>query len=464
VQFDHTLTIVPALARIWKASRDARTWTFTLRSGVRFHHGREVTADDVVFSLTRLLDPATQSGAADLFSNISGAREFREGRTRTVKGLVALDQHTVQITLDDADFPFVSALAVGHAKIVPRDVVERQGTAFGRHPVGTGPFRFERWDAGRAVVLAANADYFDEPPRIAQLVYRVFKGEQLGIMFEEFRQGRLEDCPVPTQEAKEVIGSGAYAYVKRPMISLRLYGLNTRMKPLSDVRVRQAVIHAIDREGLLEDLFPGRYVFARGILPPGMMGFNPKLRGAAYAPDLSRALLAEAGHAGGRGLPPLAIWSSVRHEGAVREQERIRRALGAVGIASELHYETDWSAFSRRLEARELPVFLYAWYADVPDPDNFLKLFHSRNPRNFFGYANPQVDGLLARAQKEHDALQRVELYRKAEQMILTDAPLVPIMHHTYERLFQPYVRNVEVSGLGDAYIPLRKVWLESPR
>jgi peptide/nickel transport system substrate-binding protein/oligopeptide transport system substrate-binding protein len=464
VQFDHTLTVVPALARFWKASRDARTWTFTLRSGVRFHHGREVTADDVVFSLTRLLDPATQSGAADLFSNISGAREFREGRTRTVKGLVALDQHTVQITLDDADFPFVSALAVGHAKIVPRDVVEQQGPAFGRHPVGTGPFRFERWEPGRAVVLAANADYFDEPPRIAQLVYRVFKGEQLGIMFEEFRQGRLEDCPVPTQEAKEVIASGAYAYVKRPMISLRLYGLNTRVKPLNDVRVRQAVIHAIDREGLLEDLFPGRYVFARGILPPGMLGFNPKLRGAAYAPDRSRALLAEAGHAGGRGLPPLAIWSSVRHEGAVREQERIRRALGAVGIGSELHYETDWPAFSRRLEARELPVFLYAWYADVPDPDNFLKLFHSRNSRNFFGYANPQVDALLAQAQKEHDALQRVELYRKAEQMILTDAPLVPIMHHTYERLFQSYVRNVEVSGLGDAYIPLRKVSLESPR
>jgi peptide/nickel transport system substrate-binding protein/oligopeptide transport system substrate-binding protein len=245
------------------------------------------------------------------------------------------------------------------------------------------------------------------------------------------------------------------------MISLRFYGLNARVKPLGDVRVRQAVVQAIDREGLLEDLFPGRYVFARGILPPGMLGYNPKLRGAGYDPERSRSLLAEAGYPGGRGLPPLAIWSSVRHEGAVREQDRLRRALGAVGIASEVYYETDWAAFSRRLEGREFPVFLYAWYADVPDPDNFLKLFHSRSPRNFFGYANAQVDGLLVQAQKEHDAPRRVELYRKAEQMILADAPLVPIMHHTYERLFQPYVRNVEVSGLGDAYIPLRKVWLE---
>src|SRR5438552_10269611 len=146
VQFDQTLTITPALAGFWMASRDGLTWTFNLRKGVKFHHGREVTADDVVFSLTRILDPRTRSGAADLFMSLRGAREFREGRARAVAGLVVLDRHTVQMNLDDALGPFVAVLAVGHAKIVPRDLVEQQGDAFGLQPVGTRPFKFSRWE------------------------------------------------------------------------------------------------------------------------------------------------------------------------------------------------------------------------------------------------------------------------------------------------------------------------------
>jgi ABC-type oligopeptide transport system substrate-binding subunit len=114
------------------------------------------------------------------------------------------------------------------------------------------------------------------------------------------------------------------------------------------------------------------------------------------------------------------------------------------------------------LDERRLPIFLYAWYADVPDPDNFLtKLFHSRGPRNFFAYANPAVDDLLDQAHGERDLSLRVEFYRKAEQRIVDDAPLIPFYHHTYERVFQPYVRSVEVNGLGDPYIPLRKIWLD---
>jgi ABC-type oligopeptide transport system substrate-binding subunit len=108
-----------------------------------------------------------------------------------------------------------------------------------------------------------------------------------------------------------------------------------------------------------------------------------------------------------------------------------------------------------------MPMFMYAWYADVPDPDNFLyKLFHSRSSRNFTGYASPGVDALLVRARNERDVPRRVELYRRVEQAVLEDAPILPIWHYSYERIFQPYVRSVEVSGLGDAYIPFRKVWL----
>jgi peptide/nickel transport system substrate-binding protein/oligopeptide transport system substrate-binding protein len=465
VQFDRNLTITPALAAFWKASRDGLTWTFTLRRGVRFHHGRELTGDDVVYSLTRLLDPRTKSGAADLFMNIVGAKDYREGRTRQVAGLTSLDRYSVRVSLTDVQAPFVSLLAVGHAKILPRDVVEREGDNFATHPTGTGPFRFVRWERGKEIVLAANPQYFDGPPLLAGLAYRIYSGEKWESTYEDFQRGALEDAPPPTRNYREVVSQGQHVHIKRPMISVRFYGFNTTMAPLNDRRVRQAVIHALNREALIDEVFQGRYSTARGILPPGMLAFNPGLRGHRYDPGASRALLTDAGYPGGRGLPPLAIWSSVKLEAVVRELELIKAALQAVGIRAELNYQTNWPQFSRMLDERRAPMFLYAWHADVPDPDNFLfKLFHSGSPRNFFGYANPTVDALLNRARREHEIARRVDTYRQAEQTIVEDAPLIPMMHYTYERLFQPYVRSIEVNGLGDPYIQLRKIWLDRPR
>ncbi|HWC05369.1 MAG TPA: ABC transporter substrate-binding protein [Methylomirabilota bacterium] len=465
VQFDQTLSITPALAQFWIASRDGLVWTFTLRKGVKFHHGREVTSDDVIYSFTRLLDPQLRSGGADLFMTIRGAAEFREGRSKQVTGLAAPDRYTVRVTLTEAPVPFVSILAVGQAKIVPRELVEAQGEAFGAQPVGTGPFRFVRWERGKEIVLAANSDYFDGPPKLARLVYRIFPGERLDRVFAEFQAGGLEDTPIPSKDYRQIITSPARQYVRRPMFNLRHYGLNTRMKPLDDRRVRQALVYAIDREAIVSDVWLGRYALARGVLPPGTLGFNPKLRGYPYDPARARELLAQAGYPGGRGLPPIAIWSSVRSEEILREHERVRKDLEAVGITAEFQYNPDWPSFSRAMAERRLPVFLRAWFADVPHPDNFLaKLFHSASPWNYMGYGNQDVDSLLDRARGEPDIARRVEIYRRAEEVVLDDAPVIPVWHQTYERLFQPYVKGVEVSGLGDGYIPFRKVWLERPR
>jgi oligopeptide transport system substrate-binding protein len=462
VQFDQTLAIVPALAQFWKASRDGLNWTFTLRRGVRFHHGREVTADDVVYSLSRIVDPKVKSASADLFASVSGAREFREGKAKQISGLTALDRYTVEVSLKEALSPFVSILAVGHAKIVPKELVEQHGEAFGTHPIGTGPFKFVRWERGKEIVLAANPDYFDGPPKLSRVVYRIFPGEAFEAMYDQFQQGNLDDTPIPTQNYRRLVTAGPYVHVKRPMLSVRFYGLNTRVKPLDNRRVRQALIYAIDREALVENVHLGRYTLARGILPPGTLGFNPKLSGYPYDPRAARELLAQAGYPGGRGLPPIAVWSATRNEKVVQEQEQIKKYLAAVGIQAEFHYETSWPAFSALLAQGKFPMFLYAWFADVPHPDNFLfKLFYSRSPRNFTGYSDRAVDDLLVLAKRETDLPRQMDLYRQAERLILDDAPIIPFWHYTYERLFQPYVRSVEVNGLGDPYFPLKKIWLD---
>jgi oligopeptide transport system substrate-binding protein len=463
VQYDHTLTITPALAEFWKASRDGLTWTFRLRKGVKFHHGREVVADDVIYSLSRILDPNIKSASSDLFISIRGAREFREGKASHVVGLEALDRYTIKVVLNEAFAPFVSMLAVGQAKIVPKELAQQQGESFGAHPIGTGPFKFVRWERGREIVLVANPDYFEGMPKLSRIIYRIFRGEEFDAMYEQFQHGNLEDTPIPTQEYRQVLTETKYLRVKRPMFSVRFYGLNTRLKPFDDRRVRQAFMYAIDRKALLEEVYLNRYILAQGILPPGLMSFNPKLNGYLYDPRKARELLAEAGYAGGRGLPRIPIWSGVKLERLVQEHGQIKKYLAAIGVDVHFNYETQWPSFMTMLTQDRSPAFLYAWFADVPHPDNFLyKLFYSESPRNFTRYSNRSVDELLLRAKKETDLQQQTDLYRRAEQLIMDDAPIIPIWHYTYERLFQPYVRSVEVNGLGDPYIPFKKIWLET--
>ncbi len=464
VQFDQTLTVTPALARFWKASRDGLVWTFYLRPGVRFHHGRELTSEDVVYSLTRLLDPRVPFGSAELFTAIRGAREYREGRAGEISGLRALDRHTVEITLTEAFTPFVSLLAMGQTKIVPKDLVEQRGAAFGLQPVGSGPFTFGRWDRGKEIVLAANPDYFGGAPRLGRVVFRIFPGESSDLMCQEFDQGRLEESPVPPL-CRGKVTDPRYQFVRRATFTVRFYGLNTRFRPLHDARVRQAIAQAIDREGILHQIFADRFQPALGIFPPGMPGYNRQVRPTPYAPARSRELLRLAGYGEGRGLPTIPIWSSVRSPRIERELDTVKNQLGAVGIRSEIKYDMDWPSFSKQLAEGRLPMFLYAWHADAPDPDSFLfPLFHSRSVRNVTGYANPVVDQLLVQARRESDATRRIELYRRIEPILLEDAPVVPVWHYDFERLFQSYVRSVEVNGLGDPYIPLRKIWLEERR
>ncbi len=459
VDFDSTLTILPVLAQSWKASRDWREWTFSLRKGVKFHHGREFTSDDVVFTLTRILDPKTKSGAADLFQGIKGAREFREGRAKKVEGLEALDRYTIRVELVDP-IPFVAILAIGHAKIVPRDLAEQQGEAFGLHPVGTGPFRFVKWE-GREIILEVNRDYYQGRPYLDRIVYRIFPGEQHDLMLKEFEAGRLEDSPIPTSERGRVVRIKEYRFLQRAMFGLRFIGFNARQKPLDNRLVRQAITFAINKEAVVEGIYQNRYVVAHGILPPGTPGYNPNLNGYRYDPERARELLARAGYPGGKGLPPLHFWTGATDNAARQEHEAIRRDLAAVGVDFEIHY-IGGPSFFKMLAEGKAPLFRYSWYADVPDPDNFLfKLFHSQSPRNYTFYQNPSVDQLLFQAKQQTELRQRVELYRKAEQMIMDDAPIVPMIFYTYERLFQPYVRSIEVNGLGDPYIPMRKIWLD---
>jgi ABC-type transport system substrate-binding protein len=173
-------------------------------------------------------------------------------------------------------------------------------------------------------------------------------------------------------------------------------------------------------------------------------------------------LLSETGYRKGQTLPSLEIWSSTRSEAAQKELNEVQSQLGKVGIPTTLHFETNWPNFESMLRSNKAPMFVLALYADFPDPDSLLyNLFHSKSKNNLVAYHRPEVDQLLDKARIERDYLKRMEMYRKIEGMILDDAPIVPMINHLFQMVYQPYVRGIEVNALGGPSIPMKKIWLK---
>jgi peptide/nickel transport system substrate-binding protein len=464
VQFDANLNVVPRIAKSWEASRDGLVWTFHLRQGVKFHHGREVHADDFVYTFTRILDPRTASPRAWLFERVQGAAQFRAGAAERVEGLQALDVYTLQITLSQPYASLISLLGIAQARVVPREEVQRLGAEFGRRPVGAGPFRFVNWVAGEDITLEANEAYYEGRPFLDRLHYRIITNYQS--ILAEFEKGALEDVDLTlTSQAGTPLSSDPrFRFVRKPLLTTTFLWLNTSHGPLSKREVRQAINYAINREAMISTIREDRHVQARGILPLGMPGYNPDLGDYAYNLSRARQLLAEAGYPEGKNLPPIELWTGSKHTAVLQEQEAIKRDLEHLGISVELFTAENWKQFATEvLGKRPGAMSRYSWFADFPDPDNFLfSLFHSQSPDNYANYSNPAVDHLLEQARSEGDYLKRIALYRQAEVLIMADAPVVNLMYYTQECLFQPYVQGIELNALGWQYIPIKKIWLDA--
>jgi peptide/nickel transport system substrate-binding protein/oligopeptide transport system substrate-binding protein len=463
VQVGADLKPRPAIAEFWEASRDGRVWTFTLRPGVKFHHGREVTAQDFVYSFTRLLDPSKPGPVTELFRRVQGASAFLQGQASHIEGLQALNPLTLQITLTEPFAPSLTVLGLANAAVVPQEEVERLGEHFASAPVGTGPFKFVRWERDKEIVLEAYDRYHDGRPFLDTIVFKI--SATFDEAFTEFLVGNLEEVPIPSERTEEVHANmkySRYQLLRNPSLSLLYIGFNTQHKPFDDKRVRQAFNYAVHKEALLRDSSTMGSVAATGGLPPGMPGHDPDLPGYDYNPAKAKQLLAEAGYPQGDGFPAVQLWSASEAESTKAELAVYRENLAELGVQVDVYYATDWAAYDSMLRQGQLPMFRVAWYGDIPDPDNFFTpLLHSNGQPNYMFYRNPKVDQLLEQARKETDYAQRIALYRQAERLVLDDAPWIPQHNQVFEHLYQPYVQGVEISLLGDRWMPMNKIWLK---
>ncbi len=462
VELDATLKPVPALAERWSISKDQRVHTFWLRGGIRFHHGRELKAADVKFSFER----AAKGKRPWVFEKIVGAKAFLHGQASEINGIRALDDLTVEITLDRPFAPFLSLIAYDSAFIVPREEAQRRGAEFASHPVGTGAFRFVSWRRDDQVVLEAFRDHFRGAPHLDRVVFRIIPAEIT--RFNEYKTGRLDWSDIPTGHCRAVQRDPALKQEVAIWSTLGTHAVrfNVERRPFDDRRVRQAVAHAIEPQAIVSGLLEGCVDERKGILPPAMPGFNPAVAGPRVDRAAARRLLGEAGFPGGKGLGPLTFNYNTGDLNQ-RIAELLQSQLKEIGLTLELR-RLDWAAHLKVVDEGRAPFFRQGWIADYPDPENFLTvLFHSRNvgaAGNTSRYRNPALDRLLDEADGMAPGPDRFRRYQEAEQLVLDDAAWISLFHYTSRALIKPYVKGLERSPLSSApefLAPLRKVWLD---
>ena len=441
VRFTPDAQVVPGLARTWEVTPDGITYTFHLRTGVKFHDGRPFTARNVLHTFERVLNPATKGGRGWPLYPIAGAKEFADGKGgKSISGLSAPNDTTVVIKLKEPFAIFPKLLAMPVAAIVPDSVPSN----FGEHPIGTGPWKFVDWKHDDYLKFAKNPAYFDSPPKADTLIARIIAEPSTAVA--EFETGNVDVLYVPEGETRNWEQTDEKKAMLESAPALRVFyvSINTTRGPLTDVRVRQALNYATDAKGILDGIVSGRGNLAAGVIPPALPGGDSTRK--AYARDVAKAkqLLAAAGYANGIDVE---LWSS-QTAPFPRIAQTIQANLKDAGVRVKL-VQRDASSMREAARAGQTDMALKDWFADYPDAENFLyPLLHSANKGvggNVSFYSNPKFDKLVSDARREQDEAKRTSMYRQADEMAYQDAPMIYLFFYKELYAVQPWIKNFVV-------------------
>ena len=440
VRFTPDARVEPGLAERWEVSPDGRVYTFHLRRGVAFHDGAPFVARQVVRSFERVLDPRTRGGRPNTLYPIRGAREFADGKARSVDGLAAPNDSTVVITLSEPLAIFPKLLAMPVASVVPDSVPAN----FGERPVGTGPWKLVEWKHDDYLRFAANKSYWGGAPKADSLVARIIPEPSTAVA--EFDVGNVDVLQVPEGETRDWDQTDERKAVLQSAPALRFVhiAINTTRGPLKDARVRQAINHAVDVNAVVAQLFAGRGRRAAGVVPPALAGADTLRAAYAYDPARAKQLLAEAGHPNGINVE---LWTS-QTPIYVRLAETVQGYLAQANIRAKI-VQRDASSAREAARKGETDLFIRDWWADYPDAENFLVPLlaaESKGPGgNYSYYASPRFDALLDRARREQNDEARAALYRQADSLAFADAPVVFLFFYNELYAVQPWVRGFQV-------------------
>ena len=446
---DNNLQPVADIAKSWKVSSDGTVYTFTLKQGVKFHDGREVKADDFKYSWERACNPATGSQTAEPYlGDIVGAKDMLAGKATSISGVKVIDDYTLQVTIDAPKPYFLDKLTYPTAFVVDRNNVNK-GADWWKTPNGTGPFKFKSWVPNTSFVLERNDAFYGDVAKVASVEYKLWAGvpERL------YETGDIDatDVSLPyIDEVTDPAGQYLSQLTITPELSFSYIGFNCTKPPFDDPDIRQAFSMAIDKTKLASLVYDNTVQKADGILPPGMPGYNPQLKGLDFDPQKALDLIKASKYGDVSRLPPIVITVEGYGGGIGSDLESIinewRQNLGVEVTVRQIDPERFLYFTKDELDN----MYESGWSADYPHPQDFLDiLFASNTSDNYGGYSNPAVDDLLAKAGVEPDNAKALVMYQQVEQMLVNDAACIPLWFGKDYTLVKPNVHGYTPDAMG---------------
>ncbi len=454
--------LIPAAAESWEANEDATVWTFYLDPNAKFHDGSPVTAQDFVYAWNRLSDPANESSVSWHLEPVKGWQAMQEGTATELEGVKAIDDNTLEVTLEYSygDFEYV----VGHQTLapVPQAVVEEMGQdAFAEAPVGNGPFMVApgtKWEHNQKISVVEFADYYGEVPNIDGVDFMIYVDPAAA--FLEFEAGNLDFAQIPLGQIESTVakyGQSEDGYTADPgkqtllgdELATYYLSVNVEDGGMSNLDLRKAISLAINRETICDVVMEGTRAPADNFVPNGVLGYEPGTwEYSKYDLEAAKQYLADAGYPDGAGAPEITL-SAATGGGSVEVWNLVQSDLEALGLSCEQEY-TEGAAYLEKLQAGEYQIGPLSWTADYPIFDNFMfSTFYSESANNFSGYKNPEVDAMMTEARATTDTAARIAKWQEINEVIQADVPVIPIMFGRHGQVCSDRVNNLVYSAMG---------------
>ncbi len=453
VTFNEQLKISPDLADTWLISPDGTIYTFHIRSNARFHNGRAVTAQDVAYSWERAADPATNSDEVLTYlGDIVGIADKHTGKAKSISGLKAVDDHTLQVTIDAPKPYFLMKLTYGVAAVVDKANIE-SGADWYRTPNGTGPYKLVYWQPAKLIVYESNADFYLPPPAIRYIVLQLYAG----VGSRLYETGKIDVTGVASFDVQR------YLNPAEPMHKDLLQGVSmctsdvlfdVTQPPFDDAKVRQAFALATNQQQYVDLVLSGVGIPAHGLYPPALPGYNATLTGLPFDPKLARQRLAESKYGSADKMPPIVYTrSGYGSSEPLSTSALIDMWQTTLGVTIQVQ-NIDPEKYSDEIRrGHHGQMLLSGWCADYPDPENFADaLFHTGAQANLGHYSNPALDTLLDQGRTEQDSARRLQDYQQAENLIVDNAAAIFLNHSLSYVLVKPYIKGYSLTPFVPIY------------
>jgi len=439
VAINPDFTPAPDLAEKW-TNPDEKTWVFTLRQGVKFHDGSELTASDVKFTYESVLDQAFNSPFRAFYLSVDKVD--------------ATDKNTVTFTLKAPFAPFLSYMDLA---VVPQAAVQKLGADFGTKPVGTGPFKVDRWATGDTIELSANDGFYGGRPNLDRVRVKVVPDNSGRVVGLESGDLDFVQSPVSPQDVARVQSAAKLKVDRTPAAGYTYINLNTADPILADKKVRQALSHLVNKQQIIETIYKGIGKPANGPIVPTMWAYPADVPSYDYNPDKAKALLEEAGwKAGADGIrvkdsQKLSLTVRTHSEDPDRKQliQVLQSEFQKVGIDATTN-TVEFPAFFQDVQDGKYQVGVIGWL-NLSDPDRAtFRQFTLDGTANYGKYKNEQVDKLLKDARSTLDQAKAKSMYADAVKQIVDDAPYIFVQYQEYIAMYSPKVQGYVVNPVAN--------------